>query len=227
MNTQVRNDFRAEVFEAGCLRFDHRWKSWAKWIDRVDQSKSDGYAFEGDFIGDGTIEIEVGQPRLILAMCESGSAKHHIPYYAVVRLDADGSLHDADIATDGSKPGWALRIRDKVAAALEALEALEGIEPVDAFMSGVVLAQFTDQELIDEIQRRGSSVAWHDAGRGLFVAKPPGATLRVNLGVDKHLWMVVANNDDMDAWKGVAPRVDQAKQAALDCWRQNVLANIH
>lgn len=144
---QIR-DFKKEVLETSGLSVDRRFRSWVKWIDRVDMNKTDGYAFEGDFINDGTIEVEIGKPRLLLAQATNGSAKHNYPYFRVVLLKEDGILQATEIKTNGEKPGWALRIRDSVAHLLNELSMME---PVSA------LSRFSDNELIEELKSRGWS----------------------------------------------------------------------
>jgi hypothetical protein len=143
MSKQIR-ELRKELLAASGLDLDHRFRSWAKFIDKVDESKSNGYAFVGDFVGEGTVEVEV-KPRLFLVMAESGSTKYHYAYYVVVKMNADGTLEPTDIATDGRTAGWALRIREQVAQALLALDG-EQVSP---------LAPYSDGELLDELIRRG------------------------------------------------------------------------
>lgn len=117
---QIR-DFQREVLKASNLSIDRRFRSWVKWIDRVDTNKTDGYAFVGDFIKDGTIEIEIGKPRLLLAQATSGSMKYNYSYYRVVQLNADGSLAPLNIESNSQQNGWALRIRDEVKSVLDSL----------------------------------------------------------------------------------------------------------
>ena len=143
---QVR-ELQKELYVASALDVDRRFRAWAKAIDRVDESKADGYAFVGDFVNSGTVEVEV-RPRLFLVMAESGSAKYHYANYVVVKMNADGSLEATDITTDGKSAGWALRIREQVAQALSALSG-EVVNP---------LAEIDSQQLIDEMIRRGFSV---------------------------------------------------------------------
>jgi hypothetical protein len=148
MSKQIRENFLKEILTTSGLEVDRRWRKWARWIDQIDQSKSDGYAFVGDFISEGTVEVEVGQPRLILAMAEIGSARYHTACYRVVRLDLDGSLEATDIKTDAGNRGWALRIRDQVAEMLNELAGV-GVNPLEVY---------SDDELIDELTRRGHKI---------------------------------------------------------------------
>ncbi len=116
---QVRAKLWDEIFKVSGLGHDHRWKHWIKEVAKVDTSKSDGYAFEGPFVKDGTVEIEI-KPTLYLVASETGSAKYHSCDYRVVAMDAQGDLSKTEIGTDG-EPGWALRIRDQVAALLKSI----------------------------------------------------------------------------------------------------------
>lgn len=117
MAKQIR-EFREELFAASELNFDHRWEKWAKRVERVDTSAKDGYAFVGPFMDDGTIEIEI-EPAVYLVGSETGSTKHRHMDYVVVTIDGEGHFHKTDIHTDNTEKGWALRIRDSVAALLE------------------------------------------------------------------------------------------------------------
>ena len=139
----------SEVLKASGLEVDHRFKSWAKFVDQVDQSKADGYAFVGDFIPGGTVEYDPRE-RLILVASTSGSMKYNYCYYRLVRMHADGSLEPTDIRTDGKASGWTLRIRDQVAALLSEIDQTEPESP---------LASIPTDDLVAELARRGIAVA--------------------------------------------------------------------
>ena len=145
MSKQIR-DLKKEVLKISQLTLDRRFKSWVKWVDSVDTSKTNGYAFVGDFVKDGTIEIEVGQPRLLLAQATSGSMKYNSAYYQIVKLNEDGSLTALDISDNDQNLGWALRIRDSVKNVLDSISNTEPENP---------LTQFSNEELLAEIKRRG------------------------------------------------------------------------
>lgn len=115
----VGNVFSA-VMKGSGLQHDSRWNQWAKWIDRVDQTKSDGYCFVGNFINDGTIEVKGGKQRLVLVKRTTGSRAHQNAQYRVVIWHPDGSVTPTDLQTDDS-PGWALRLRDATASVLASL----------------------------------------------------------------------------------------------------------
>jgi hypothetical protein len=128
MSKQIR-EFRKEVLEAADLKRDHRFKEWCKWIDKVDPQGTNGYAFEGEFIQEGTTEVEIGRPRLILVSTCAGSRAYHTRHYRVLLLQADGTLECTDIATDDTTAGWALRIRDRTAALLDSLSDVADRQP--------------------------------------------------------------------------------------------------
>jgi len=90
---------------------DTRWKAWAKHLTGVDTSKSNGYAFEGNWLHLGEkAELEVGS--YILWYHVEGSHKYRRPNVSVLQVQADGSLQSV-IETAGWS--WALDIRDQVA----------------------------------------------------------------------------------------------------------------
>lgn len=121
MSKQIGNLFDA-LFAATDLKPDSRFTHWAKFITGVNESKNDGYAFEGAFVGKGTIDYEVKPQAFLLASVE-GSRKNNATYYRVVVMDADGNLAQTDIKTNSETPGWALRIRTQVAALLASLSS--------------------------------------------------------------------------------------------------------
>jgi len=138
-----------EVVEAAGDKRDYRFQSWAKTIERVDQSATNGYAFVGDFVRSGTVEVEIA-PRAYLVMTTAGSRQYQTATYRVVVMDAAGALAATDIVTTSATPGWALRIRDRVAELLQALQQQEAPDP---------LADVETDALIAELARRGYTVS--------------------------------------------------------------------
>lgn len=110
------------------VEFDHRYKNWIKRVDAVDTTKTNGYAFEGDLVGDRTIEV-TNTPTVFLVAGTSGSRKHATTHYRIVVL-RDGKLEATDIQADNRDSGWALIIRDRVAALLK---ELQGADAPDEF----------------------------------------------------------------------------------------------
>lgn len=117
MPSQIR-DFLQECFDASELKFDHRWRKYARFVAGIDETKDDGYSIIGGFIGNGTSEVEIGEPKLILVAAEVGSARNRNTYYRVLTMNADGTLTLTDINENDEKKGWALRIRQPLKALL-------------------------------------------------------------------------------------------------------------
>ncbi len=96
--------------------FDSRHKNWIKEVTGVDGNKSNGYAFQGNFLQVGsTVELPVG--TILMYYYGSGSVKNYTVEVRVHRVTPDG-LEDTGISTsrDNRKSrGWALDVRDKVA----------------------------------------------------------------------------------------------------------------
>jgi len=96
--------------------FDSRHKNWIKEVTGVDVTKSNGYAFQGNFLQVGsTVELPVG--TILMYYYGSGSVKNYTVEVRVRRVTPDG-LEDTGISTsrDNRKSrGWALDVRDKVA----------------------------------------------------------------------------------------------------------------
>lgn len=68
----------------------------------------------GEFLNEGTTEIEQGNPKIYLVCSETGTRRDHTRYFRVVLIDANGSLVKTSIHTDDSDSGWALRIRTDI-----------------------------------------------------------------------------------------------------------------
>ncbi len=130
---------------------DPRFRGWAKTVDRVDSNATNGYAFVGDFVKSGTIEVEVA-PRVYLVKTVYGSRKYQTQTYSVVTMNAQGDLTATDITTTDATHGWALRIRDQVAQLLQELQGqTEG--------ESNPLADVETDALIAELARRGYAVS--------------------------------------------------------------------
>ena len=85
---------------------------WVKEVKSVDQTKSNGYAFEGDFVGkSGLVDVEPGY----FVICNiSGSRKHKQKRYFFVKVNLDGSFESIfEQAITGRD--WALQVRDEIA----------------------------------------------------------------------------------------------------------------
>lgn len=112
-----------DLYQGSQLPWDSRYDQWAKWIVRVDTTKSDGYCFVGEFVPKGTSEVR-GGPRLALVMRTApGTARYHYRAFRVVIWHPDGSVTPTDLQTTAERAGWALRLRDETAALLASLAA--------------------------------------------------------------------------------------------------------
>jgi hypothetical protein len=122
---------------------DTRLKSWAKVVQSVDESKSSGWAFEGEFIATGGIQ-DVAAGSVLLVYGERGSRANPRPLASVYTVNPDATLsHHAD-ASGGA---WARTLRDKVA------ELLSG-ELQPARHGLVDLSSVPDEILVEEMRRR-------------------------------------------------------------------------
>lgn len=131
---------------------DFRFGSWVKAVTSVDRQGSDGYAFKGEFIPRGTIEVKA-KPAVYLVMTTNGSRKYTVNHYSVVQMSADGQLTVTDIYTTNQERGWALRIRDRVWRLLSEMADQERSQERSP------LADFSDDALIAELERRGYVVS--------------------------------------------------------------------
>jgi hypothetical protein len=118
---------------------DSRFKKWAKVLKSVDQSKSNGYAFQGDFINSGKAELEIG--TYILFYGEKGSMKYHDPMVSVQKVTENG-LEEMYRKEDLDRH-WALDVRDEIA---KIINEMKKESP---------LAKYSNEELMEEMQNRG------------------------------------------------------------------------
>ena len=101
-----------EIEESGEKQDIYYNGGWVKEVKSVDQTKADGYCFEGDFVErSGLVDIVPGY----FVICNiSGSRKHQERRYFFVKVNLDGSFEnlyeDAIIGRD-----WALQVRDEIA----------------------------------------------------------------------------------------------------------------
>ena len=108
------------LWAASRLEADSRFPNWVKRIIGINEDIDNGYCFEGAFINDRTVQIEL-EPAVYLVAATSGSRKHQHTTYRVVFMGKTGELHLSNIETDNTDAGWALRIRDQVADLLKTI----------------------------------------------------------------------------------------------------------
>lgn len=127
---------------------DDRHKNWAKIVERVDESKTSGWAYEGEFIATGGVQdVPVG--AVILVYGEKGSRSRPQAFAEVFTANADGTL-----TRHGAAKGqaWARTLRDEV------------VRLLDSDISGRLLTwapdlmRYEDEALLSELRRRGRDV---------------------------------------------------------------------
>jgi hypothetical protein len=126
---------------------DTRHKNWAKIIARVDESKSSGWAFDGEFIAAGGVQdVPVG--AVLMVYGERGSRANPQVEARVYTANADGTLSHEQSA---SGRAWARTLRDRVSELLE--------RSVDATPQQIdwdpTIMRYSDDAIREEIRRRG------------------------------------------------------------------------
>jgi hypothetical protein len=121
---------------------DPRLKSWAKAVTYVDEAKSSGWAFEGEFVATGGIQdVPVGSVLVVYG--ERGSRAQPRPCAALFRVNADGTL---SLEAEAAGKAWARTLRDRAA---EMLATAPVLAP-----SRLDLSSASDEELLAELRRR-------------------------------------------------------------------------
>lgn len=123
---------------------DPRLKSWAKVVLSVDETKSSGWAFVGEFIAAGGIQ-DVAAGSVVLVYGERGSRANPRPEAAVFTVNPDATLTPQ---AEASGRAWARTLRDKVVELLS-----EDLTP--AWHDLVDLSLVPDDALLQEARRRG------------------------------------------------------------------------
>ena len=125
---------------------DARHKNWAKIIDNVDESKSSGWAFEGEFIAAGGIQdVPVGSVLMVYG--EKGSRANPQIEAQVFVANGDGTLTPEQAA---SGRAWARTLRDRVSELLQ--RQIE--QPMTGLAWDVDLMRYSDEAIIEEMRRR-------------------------------------------------------------------------
>lgn len=123
---------------------DERLKSWAKVVESVDETKTSGWAYVGEFIATGGIQ-DVAVGSVVLVYGEKGSRANPRPQAAVYTVNADATLtHHAD----ASGRAWARTLRDTVVELLSE-------ELIPPWQDLVDVSLIPDEALLEEIRRRG------------------------------------------------------------------------
>lgn len=124
---------------------DPRRKNWARVVNAVDETKSSGWAFEGEFIAVGGIQdVPVGS--VVIVYGERGSRANPLIEARVFIANGDGTMSHHQTA---SGRAWARTLRDGVAELLEQTVPLRSGLAWDAD-----LARYRDEAIIEEMRRR-------------------------------------------------------------------------
>ena len=135
-------DVAVEIPQVG----DPRRKSWAKVVYGVDEDRSTGWAFEGEFIATGGVQ-DVPAGSVIVVYGEKGSRDNPQIESRVYTANADGTLSHHKTATGRA---WARTLRDLVVDLLE-----EQHEAAPAPLEwGPELTGYSEEALREELRRR-------------------------------------------------------------------------
>ena len=125
---------------------DARHKNWAKIVHNVDESKSSGWAFDGEFIAAGGIQdVPVGS--IVMVYGERGSRANPQIEASVYVANGDGTLSHEKSA---SGRAWARTLRDRVS---ELLDQAAG-EPLAQVAWEPELMRYSDEAILEEFRRR-------------------------------------------------------------------------
>jgi hypothetical protein len=122
---------------------DARRRHWAKLVKAIDESKSSGWAYEGDFVADGgTQDLPVG--ALLLLYGERGSSSNPQSLAALYSVGADSTL---TLEGEASGRAWARTLRDRAQEVLNVLRT-----------ASLDLSAVEGSLLAEELRRRGWKV---------------------------------------------------------------------
>lgn len=126
---------------------DSRHKNWAKVIADVDETKSNGWAFDGEFISAGGVQdVPVGS--VVMVYGERGSRANPQIEARVFVANGDGTLSHIQSA---SGRAWARTLRDRVVELVT--------DQADSLPTGLdwdsELMRYSDGAILEELRRRG------------------------------------------------------------------------
>lgn len=138
-------------------RINRNFNSWAKRVTAVNMACDNGFAFEGEFVKAGTVHVEPPFPHVYLVAMTSGSRRYKVTEYLVFVFDG-AEFAFTGLRTDSKEPGWALRLREDVAALLSSTkEARKLVFPVENInlenARGIVLSALWVLDRDDEFGR--------------------------------------------------------------------------
>ena len=123
---------------------DERRKNWAKIVTNVDTDKSDGWAYEGDFIDVGGI-VDLPAPSVLLIYGEKGSRTNPQIEAAAYVANTDGTLTRRASASGRT---WARTLRDEIA------ELVYADQPLTMLDWDPRLTAYSEDALRQELERR-------------------------------------------------------------------------
>jgi Neuraminidase (sialidase) len=141
---------------------DHRFKQWAKRLKGVDVTKSNGYAFEGEFVTLGRL-TEEAQGTLFLFYGEEGSVKQHSPCVYVKSLQGEDTW-ETIFEAHNLNPAWALEVRDDIAKLISEQDHSEG-ENIAGIIALYILQQRQHGDIRDAVVNPHAGAAWELADR--------------------------------------------------------------
>jgi len=129
-------------------------RCWAKVLKRVDRSKTNGYAFEGDWVRPGAV---VKAPCAIVRTAANGSWKHHssVLVLNLITVAPNGEVKvEKAVSLPYNTPA---ERREAVLAVAEKFEQFAR-EHLNTESTPNPLAAFRDEDLIAELERRGYTI---------------------------------------------------------------------
>lgn len=125
---------------------DERRKNWAKVVTNVDPEKTDGWAFEGEFVATGGIQ-DLSAPSVLLVYGERGSRANPQQEARVYLINTDATL---TLAESASGRAWARTLRDGVA------DLVARDRPITPALRAwdAALMTYSDEALAEELRRR-------------------------------------------------------------------------
>jgi hypothetical protein len=126
-------------------------KRWAKVVERVDMTKTDGYAFGGKFSApEETVVVTTGAAILIVDTRKHvwNKQRNEWIYRSFAKLYQVNETGELEEVASADGRSWALKLRDKVAELLD--QHQDAQRPF--------LMKLSDEVLLEEMNRRGYTV---------------------------------------------------------------------
>jgi hypothetical protein len=123
---------------------DERRRHWAKIVSSVDETKSTGWAFVGEFVADGGIQ-DLPMGGVLLLYGERGSNSNPRPEASLYTVGPDATL---TLEASASGRAWARTLRDR------AVELMG----INGRTMGPDLSAISDDYLANELRARGWQV---------------------------------------------------------------------